>query len=308
MNSEESRFRDLLNQPSFDGSYRTDRREQVRQKVLEAFDASQADLSRPRVRLTFPNWREIMSRPVPRFAAIVLAMVTACVVCSVMFQTQPTVAFDNVVGPILKAKTAIFNAVIEGKNLPKQTVRTLVLEPNRLRQEMPAGGITIFDATVGRVMTLTPAKKSAMVFNITDMPPQQKPVNFFDRLRTSLGAADEDATSKRESLGRKQIAGREAVGFRVKQPHGDMAIWGDATPGLPILVEMTLDTLPDAKVTMTDFEFDVELDEALFRTVPPEGYSVQKLDITTPGEKDLIGAFTLLADDNDGRFPDTFGL
>src|SRR6266404_4589559 len=132
MNSEESHFRDRLNEPPFDGSYREDHREQLRQRVLEAFDASQAELSRPGVRRKFPNWREMMSRPIPRFAAIVLAMVSACVVFSVMFRAQSTVAFEKLIDPILKAKTARFNMVVEAKNLPKQTIRMLVLEPNRL--------------------------------------------------------------------------------------------------------------------------------------------------------------------------------
>jgi hypothetical protein len=64
--------------------------------------------------------------------------------------------------------------------------------------------------------------------------------------------------------------------------------------------------LPDGTITMTDFEFDVELDEALFKTEPPEGYSLQEFNLTTPAEKDLLGALKLLSDDKEGRFPDTF--
>ena len=307
MNSEESRFRDLLNEPPFDGSYRKEHHEQLREQVLEAFDASRADLSRRWVRPTFPNWRAIMSRPVPRVAAIVLAMVTAFVVFSVMFRTQSTIAFDSLIGPILNAKTARFNMVIEAKDLPKQTVRTLVLEPNRLRQEMPTGQISIFDNNTGRMLSLMPAQKSAMLVNMTDRPRQQQPANYFDHLRTNLRAADHDASSKREPLGRKQIAGRDAIGFRVKRPNGEMTVWGDPETGLPILVEMKSDMLPDGTITMTDFEFDLELDEALFKTEPPEGYSLQEFNLTTPAEKDLIGALKLLSDDNEGRFPDTFG-
>jgi hypothetical protein len=232
MNSEESRFRDLLNDPPFDGSYRKEHREQLRERVLEAFDVSRADLSRRWVLPTFPNWRAIMSRPVPRAAAIVLAMVTACVVFSVMFRTQSTIAFDSLIGPILNAKTARFNMVIEAKDLPRQTVRTLVFEPNRLRQEMPTGQVSIFDSNTGRMLSLMPAQKSAMLVNMTDRPRQQQPANYFDHLRTNLRAADPDASSKREPLGRKQIAGREAIGFRVKQPNGEMAIWGDPETGL----------------------------------------------------------------------------
>jgi hypothetical protein len=84
-----------------------------------------------------------------------------------------------------------------------------------------------------------------------------------------------------------------------------MTIWGDAKTGLPIVVEMTLALLPDAKITLTDFEFDVKLDEALFTTEPPAGYSLQQLNVATPAERDLIAALKLLSADNAGKFPDT---
>src|ERR1019366_7693839 len=143
MNNEESRFHDLLNEPPFDDSCRKEHRDQLRQQVLETFDAAQAERSRRPVGHSFLHWREIMSRPAPRFAAAALVMATVCAVVIVMLQTQPTVAFASLVEPILKAKTAKFNTVVEGKDLPKHTVRTLVLEPNRLRQEMPTGQIYI---------------------------------------------------------------------------------------------------------------------------------------------------------------------
>ena len=306
MTSEESRFGDLLNELPFDDSYRDEHRERLRQKVLEVFDARQADLPRRSVRNTFLNWREIMSRPAPRFAAAALVMATVCAVFGLMFYTQPTVAFASLIEPILKAKTARFNVLIEGKNLPKHTVRTLYLEPNRLRQEMPDGQIHITDFTAGKMLILAPAQKSATLFNLTDMPTQQKPANFFDQLRTGLQVADGDAASNREPLGRQRIAGRDAIGFRVKQPYAETTIWGDPKTGLPILVEMTLEMAPDIKVTMTEFEFDVELDEALFTTDQPEGYSLQEFKMPTPGETDLIAALKLLSDHNEGRFPDTF--
>jgi outer membrane lipoprotein-sorting protein len=306
MNSAESRFRDLLNEPPFDDSSRKEHREQLRQQVLEAFDAVQADRSRRSVPHTFLLWREIMTRPAQRFAAAALVIATVCAVFIVMFQTQTTVAFANLVEPILKAKTARFNTVIEGKVLPKQTFRTLVLEPNRLRQEMADGQIQIMDSNTGRMLMLTPAQKSATLINLTGMPDEQKPANFFHHLRAGLGAAENDGASKKEPLGRKQIAGREAIGFRLTQPYGEATIWGDAKTGFPIVVEMKLALLPDTKVTMTDFEFDVELDEALFKTEAPDGYSLEKLNVTPPAEKTLIAALKLLSDHNEGRFPDTF--
>lgn len=276
------------------------------QPVSDVVDRSPADLPRPPFRTAPASWRKLMSRRTPRFAALVLLTATVCAVFGVLLRTRPTVAFANLADPILKAKTAKFNLEIEANDLPNQTVRMLVLEPNRLRQEMPSGQITIFDFNARRMLFLTPAKKSARLVNMTDMPAQQMPHNFFDLLRTNLRAVDADPAVKREPLGRKQIAGREAIGFRVRRSNTEMMIWGDPETGLPVVVEMKTTLLPNAMITMTDFEFDVELDESLFKTEPPEGYSVQELNVATPTEKDLIAALKLLCDDDEGRFPDTF--
>jgi outer membrane lipoprotein-sorting protein len=308
MNSDESRFHDLLNEPPFDDSFGKEHHEQLRQRVLEAFDAAQVSRSRPSVRRTFLNWKQIMSRRAPRFAAAALVMAAACVAFIVMFQAKSPVAFASLIDPILKAKTARFNAVLEGKDVPKTAFRTLILEPSRVRQEFPDGQIQIMDMSAGRMLTLKPAEKTATLLILTDLPKEQKPANFFDQLKKGLGAAENDASSKKEPLGQKQIAGHEAIGFRVTNSIAESTIWGDAKTGLPIVVELKLPLMPDAKFTMTDFEFDVELDEALFKTEAPDGYSLDRHDVSTPGEKNLIVTLKLLIDHNEGRFPDTFDM
>jgi outer membrane lipoprotein-sorting protein len=305
MNDDELIFRDRLNNLPFDDSCRQEHREQLREHVLAAFDESQIDPSPRRIPRPYSNWREIMRRPVPRLAAAVLIAASLCAVYLSFFSTHSTTAFAQMADPIIKAKTARFTVLLEGIDLPKQTFRTLVLEPGRLRQEMPTGEVRITDYNAGRMTILTPAQKSAQ---LSDIPKQQKSANFFDHLRTTVRAAKDDAHSKRESLGEKQIDGRKTMGFRLKTPDHETTIWGDPKTGLPILVEMTLALLPNTKITMTDFEFDVELDEALFAVKAPDGYSVVQVDVAaTPiAEQDLIAALKMLSDHNQGRFPDTF--
>ncbi len=69
-------------------------------------------------------------------------------------------------------------------------------------------------------------------------------------------------------------------------------------------------SLPNAEVTMTEFEFDVELDDALFSLVPPAGYTVTKniTDLSKPKEEDLIAALRQFTDLNDGSFPDSINM
>ena len=94
--------------------------------------------------------------------------------------------------------------------------------------------------------------------------------------------------------------------MKLKESNGELTIWGDPATGLPIVAEMKLAMFPDGKFTMTDFEFDVELDEALFSTQVPSGYTLVERTISMPTEADLIAGLKLVAKHNEGRFPDTF--
>ena len=57
---------------------------------------------------------------------------------------------------------------------------------------------------------------------------------------------------------------------------------------------------------MTEFEFNLPLDDALFSVEPPKGYKVRSMDMdaSPPGEEDLVRSLRLCAEANDGRFPD----
>jgi outer membrane lipoprotein-sorting protein len=308
MTDDDLDFRTRLNELPFDDSSRQDHREQLRERVLATFDQSQTDPSPRPVPRPSSNWRQFMRRPVPRIAAAALVAASLFGVYFSLVGTHSAAAFDRIAEPILKAKTARFTVVIEGKDLPKQTTQALVLEPDRFRQELPNGQVQIIDGAAGKMMLLTPVEKRALLYNLTDVPKHQKPANFFAQLRTHLRAATDDPSSKKASLGAKQIDGQETVGFRLKTPDHETTMWGDPKTHRPVLVVITFAQLPGTKVTLTHFEFDVALDEALFAVNPPDGYTVQHVQVSgaAPAEQDLIATLKLLRDHNQGRFPDTF--
>ena len=77
-----------------------------------------------------------------------------------------------------------------------------------------------------------------------------------------------------ESLGEKEIDGRKVIGFHISsQPH-DLILWGDPKTGLPVRVEMTSGIEGSVKATLSDFVFNVDIDESLFSLEPPAGYTV----------------------------------
>ena len=116
--------------------------------------------------------------------------------------------------------------------------------------------------------------------------------------------------AKRESLGEKVIDGRQVVGFRISSPATVFEVWGDPKTGLPARVGWTTAAVPDVKVTMSDFEFNVDMDESLFSVEPPAGYEVGSFFISTPTidgsttkEKDLIETLREYSRLSGGLFP-----
>ena len=61
-------------------------------------------------------------------------------------------------------------------------------------------------------------------------------------------------------------------------PAAVMSVWGDPKTGLPVRVEATMAIMPDMKLTMSDFAFNVDMDESLFSVEPPAGYEVTAVD------------------------------
>jgi hypothetical protein len=61
---------------------------------------------------------------------------------------------------------------------------------------------------------------------------------------------------------------------------------------------------------MSDFVFNVPLDESLFSLEPPAGYAAVRgeMDASEPGEKDLIEALRCYSDLFGGAFPDSFAI
>ena len=112
---------------------------------------------------------------------------------------------------------------------------------------------------------------------------------------------------KREPLGKKEIDGHRVVGFHVNTRGMTLSLWGDPKTGLPVRAEMTMAMYAKVKSTLSDFTFNMAMDESLFSTEPPPGYTVQnmKIDVSQPEEKDLIKTFRTYSELSGGAFPES---
>jgi outer membrane lipoprotein-sorting protein len=274
-----------------------------------------------------------MRSPVSRVAAAVIFVLAITGVALLFHGSGATRAFADFVKPILEAKTAKYKTTTEMKNPPKGqpavtvTGEVMVLDATRSRQEMEvemtmpdkpktekpnkSKSVMIFDWGRGKSLTLEPESKKAMVVTLANMTKEQAlKQDMFAQFHSILLDAQDKPDVKREPLGEKEIDGRRVVGFRVNVNGTVLSLWGDPKTGLPVRAEMTMAMFPNVKTTMTDFEFNVDLDESLFSVEPPPGYTVQnqKVDVSPVEEKSLIETFRIYSELSRGDFPESLDM
>jgi outer membrane lipoprotein-sorting protein len=252
-------------------------------------------------------WRTIMKSRTGKIAAAVVIIVS--VVAGIHFLGVPTesVAWADVVRPILTARTVVFNVIpVEGENGPitkvmnmgTQRVRGEVLSPDGKSVQV----IIIVDYDTFRMLQLIPSKKKAVVIDLKDVP--EKPENILEELRNVVTEIQNDPEISVEQLGEKEIDGRVVTGFRARNPDGEFTVWADPQTALPIRIEQQWRQM---QFVYTDFQFDTEMDESLFSMEIPEGYSAlpkAELPIASSTEQDLVETLRIWAEVIlDGVFP-----
>lgn len=127
-------------------------------------------------------------------------------------------------------------------------------------------------------MSMVPADKTATVIVGSGVNEEEQPADSFEKFRKYTRGTHKDVGVDRRSLGTKTIDGKQAIGFELRDADARMILWGNPESGLPVRVEISVDVNDTKiKIVMTDFKFDVELDEALFDTKPPAGYRVNEI-------------------------------
>lgn len=275
---------------------------------------------------SFEKLRRIMISPVSRIStAVVAALLVTGVALWMHGGASP--AFADFIAPILDAKSAKFKIVTEvhGPSEMTMTGQVLVLGGNRSRHEMTmqmpipfqtpkqqeSKMVMIYDWAQGKSLSLDSASKRAFVASLDNLTDEQiANQDMFAAFRSMLLDARSKPDVEREALGGMILNGRSVVGFRVSGKGMVVSIWGDPKTGLPVSVEMRSAMSPNTKTTMSDFVFNVDLDESLFSVAPPSGYAVQNMnvDVSQPEEQDLIATFREYHELSGGVFPDSLDL
>lgn len=239
---------------------------------------------------------------VPRVAAMAVLVLT--------LTGDATPAQADFLDSIVKAKTVKYKMTLEikGPTALTTTSEEMVLDATRSRREMEMPGklrsVVITDLGQGKSLDLCPATKQATVLEYSNTENARNDPALWIRL-LQIARDSKNKNVQREPLVEKEIAGRQVVGFRIRQDRCVMDLWGDPQNDLPILVEMTMGEGGDRKATFSDFVFNVDMDESLFSVEPPAGYTVrkEKIDNSPRDEKDLIALFRDYAKLAGGGFP-----
>lgn len=220
-------------------------------------------------------------------AALVLALGALFYLGSVTSGTR-SVAFAQVVEKLNDARTLTFRTRSQVTGQKPVTAKYLFKAPSYLRLESSSGLISIMDGGPDKALYLEPATKTAFhtpgpgkgvdgTFHPGVQVVDQKPfakgrIEFsgFNKLKSIAG-------EKAEPLGKKNIAGVQAQGFRVRQSGEVFTVWADPNTSLPLEIEQKF-RVGDREITVTssDFVFDARLDDSLFSLELPLGYRLRE--------------------------------
>lgn len=235
----------------------------------------------------------------------------AVIIIAVFFATHylggsidgANVAWGDVLEQVGTFRPYTCTVVVQDEDAPARTRSVTHFSLTKRREIRSSGEIVIFDLAVPKTLLLVPDKKYA-IERMSDTEPRTD----FDLLRY-VSVMHENAM---EELGVKVIEERKAKGFRCANEYNDTTIWVDIETKLPVHFE-TIHVQTGRRIITNQFEFDVDLDESLFSTTAPEGYTVEKVekgDVTeltkfarSTTEEDLAEGLRAVAIFLDGEFP-----
>jgi outer membrane lipoprotein-sorting protein len=225
-------------------------------------------------------WRTIMKNPVTKIAAAAVIII-AVLIGTYYFGDSVNIAgtaYAEVVERLQNARTMTY--IVESttgiESMPSMTMEIAFKEPGYMRMAMTGGYVSIIDSIQGKGLTILPPKKQFIEIEMSNLQndPAQQNINVIEKLRNLPERADEE-------LGTSEIDGQEVQGFRITEEGLINTVWIDMQTKELVLVEMEFVNAPGMSGTMSDFQFDMELDDSLFNLTPPDDYTRLEVQVET---------------------------
>jgi hypothetical protein len=205
-----------------------------------------------------PTWRR--ARQFIATGVLAVSVVVAAIWLFSTIEIGSALAFSEVQEAVA-AKQTIRYRVLN----PNDSVSEITYSGNRIRNEQPndpMGTISIADFEKGVMMLIWPRRVTAVISPIygTDELKQ------FEAFRAMLRNVSE---SSQKRLPDREVDGRPVNEFLVRKDDRDYTISVDPKTKLPIRIRIGEGK---DRMVFTDFQFDVPVDESLFRMEAPDGY------------------------------------
>jgi len=249
--------------------------------------------------------RIIMKSSITKLAAAAVIITAVLIGISQLAGSGAAAVFASVVEQLHNARTMTYSVVTHTPVEGMPTVRTEMAfkEPAYMRTTTADGFVTVMDWNQVRGIIIWPTRKQFINFETTNFrhDPEKDPFMVIENLKALPCKAD-------QVLGKKDIDGRVLQGFRVVEESVINTIWIDPKTRELVRVEMEFTNAPGMNKIMTDFQFNVELDDSLFSLTPPEGFTPLEVqaDVSKLTEQDLIDYLRSWSSwTKDGMFPPT---
>jgi outer membrane lipoprotein-sorting protein len=225
-----------------------------------------------------------------------------------LLPSRPPLAFAEVAAKLRDAHTLTYEVTTKYPD-QKEPIKMKIFykEPGWMRTE-GAGSVSISDLREGKTLILDLAARTAMLIYYKKTANAQK-----DARKNASSLIDElrKLTNKKgESVGKKRIGDLEMEGFRVENEGFPLTLWANPKTKMPVLIEMSIRVGDQENlITMSDFQLDPKLDDALFRLEPPGGYKLRKMEVEEGAlEDDVVHLLRAYADKFEGKFPKSLSV
>jgi outer membrane lipoprotein-sorting protein len=249
---------------------------------------------------TESTWRYIMKNRMTQLTSAAAVLIVALAGIHFLIGTGTSVTFAQVVKPILNATTISYDFIV-GDETDGVVMQDIVTE-NRIRRTM--GQTTmIIDMDNQKMLSLDNTKNVAVYLDIKG--PLGEGTQIFTKLiRETIRNLQQNEDFIPEELGKQEIDGRKAIGFRTGGIGEGMVIWADAKTAAPIRIELKIG---QQMSIIKNFQFNIPVDVSLFSMEVPVGYTLEEtqLDLSSATEEEFIAGLKIWIEVmRDGQFPE----